>query len=266
VARGAPEPRRPRDRASTGRPSSPAASSSASPSPGRSCPPERRVRRRADRQPRLAHGREILDSSARRVETTPDPRHGHPRRPRRDDRRSDPLPRRRPIAKRRALHRRRDHRRGRGVEPVMTSVALRGSRPQAPAPSSPRSRSSSASRWSAAHTSSPTRSSPRSTRSSPARTEHCRGDHRQVDRLVRAERLATVPRRCCQVQAAAESRPRRPDLQPERQLRLRKLIGRDGKPLGSSGNPTSPSPRPEPASSTRCTLTAGRWASGPHES
>jgi putative ABC transport system permease protein len=45
-----------------------------------------------------------------------------------------------------------------------------------------------------------------------------------------------------------------------------KLIGRDGKPLGSSGNPTFAfGLDPDLGKLNPLTLTAGRWASGPHE-
>ena len=85
--------------ARTARPRCPAASSSASPWRARSITrPGRRVRRRADRQPRLGlQPRDPRAAAPRRRRLRPDHRHGHPRPVGGDDRRSRPLPRRRRI-------------------------------------------------------------------------------------------------------------------------------------------------------------------------
>ncbi len=82
-------------------------------------------------------------------------------------------------------------------------------------------------------------------------TEHRRRDHRQVGRLLRAERRRRPSPPRCSPRCSAPRR--RASRRPARSVDLTgsadhgKLIGRDGKPLGTSGNPTLRlRPRPGP--------------------
>ena len=98
--------------------------------------------------------------------------------------------------------------------------------------------------------------------------EHRRGDHRQVDRLVRAERLAdgadAVLDRVKGLDGVQTATGQIFNLNDSSDQG--KLIGRDGKPLGTSGNPTFAfGLDPGIGELNPMTITDGRWATSSKE-
>ena len=137
----------------------------------------------------------------------------------------------------------RDPRRDRGSEPAMTARRAQGaSRAASSARSSRPSRSCSASPWSAARSSSPTRSQ-------SAFDQIFTGSYENTDAVVtgkpivvvRASGSPTVPRRRCSRRSralAGVADGGGPIFDLTAAPTTAKLIGRDGKAIGTSGNPT----------------------------
>ncbi len=247
VDRGAASPRRPRRAAEATAPrSSPAGSSSGSPSPARSS----RVRRSSSPTSRpatstRAPARRSSISSARPSRTSARPsswsRTTSGRRPSPTGSCTSPTAgSSRTSAPSTAAE---VHRGRRGGEPAMTVGRAQGPcGAQAPRPSHRASPSCSASRWSAAPMSS-------RTRSRAAFDQIFAGSYRNTAAVItgklRRRRSRRAARRRCPSRCSQRCRSL-PDVETAAgqifnlndSSDLGKLIGRDGKPLGSSGNPT----------------------------